>query len=59
MSYSEAKFAEWKAKVDAAVVAKIGLSCDDLPDYPYRDAFEHHHTPRAVAAAAIRAAMEG
>lgn len=59
MSYSEAKFAAWKAKVDAEVVKKIGLSCDDLPDYPYRDAFENHHRPSSVAAAAIRSAMEG
>ena len=51
-------FGTWKAKVDALISAKCGITSDDLPDYCYRDAFEDGATPAQAAKAAIKAAKE-
>lgn len=49
-------FAAWMAKVDAAVIAKCGLSVSDLPDCCFSDWFEDGMRPGDAARAAIREA---
>lgn len=53
--YTDARFDAWLAKVDAALVAKVGLGYRDIDDYCYRDAFEDGATPSQAARAALRA----
>lgn len=38
------EYKEWKCEVNKALIKKIGLSTDDLPDYMYRDAFDNGMT---------------
>lgn len=42
-------FAQWKAKVNACVIAKAGVFADDLPDMPYYDWFEDGCSPQEAA----------
>lgn len=58
-SPSKLTFQQWKHQVDAAIVKKVGMSADDLPDWPYRDAYNRGHSPASAASAAIRSAKEG
>lgn len=51
-------FDAWKAKVDALIQRKTGLSADDLPDFCYVDAFDDGATPAQTARDAIRAARD-
>jgi hypothetical protein len=45
---------QWKGAVNAAVIRKVGVSADDLPDWNYRDAFAKGMAPSKAAAAVIR-----
>ena len=47
-------FEQWKSKVNEAVERLVGLSCDDLSDYCYADAWEDGVSPIAAARRAIR-----
>lgn len=49
---------QWKGAVNAAVIRKVGVPADDLPDWDYRDAFESGMAPSKAAAAIIRNAKE-
>jgi len=49
-------FKQWMAKVDEAVQRMCNLTCTDLPDYGYAEAFQQGRSPRTVARQAIRAA---
>lgn len=51
-------FEVWKAAVDAAISAKLGLSVDDLPDCPLRDWYDGGMAPASAARAAIQSAQE-
>ncbi len=51
-------FTDWMAKVDAIIIAKTGLSSDDLPDLLYDNEYEDEATPLEAAKAAIAAAKE-
>jgi len=45
----ELDFAEWLDRVNVAVESQIGLSCHDLTDFMYRDAFDDGCNPESVA----------
>jgi hypothetical protein len=45
------------ARVDEALVRKVGVSSSDLPDFTYRDLFDTGCTPEEAADAAIENAM--
>lgn len=49
-------FEEWLRLVDVYVLAKCGLSYDDLEDCPYRDWFDDGMRPSTAAAKAIKRA---
>lgn len=49
---------QWKGAVNAAIVRKVGVHADDLPDWNYRDAFNQGMQPPRAAAAVIRNAKE-
>lgn len=51
-------FDEWMLKVKKAVMSKVGLSHEDLPDQPYWDWFASGITPSVAASRAIRYAKE-
>lgn len=51
-------FKEWKQKVNVYVVKLTGLSCDDLPDYPYYNAYQNGDSPSVAAKDVIRAAKD-
>jgi len=51
-------YGQWKGAVNAAVVRKIGLDCDDLPDWRYMDAYNEGVSPLRAASAVIRAAKK-
>ena len=42
-------FAQWKARVNACVIARAGVCADDLPDAPYYDWFEDGCSPQEAA----------
>jgi hypothetical protein len=46
-------FDEWMARVDEAIVRKVGVASSDLPDFTYRDVFDAGSTPEEAADAAI------
>jgi hypothetical protein len=56
--FQDEAFLKWKGAVNAAVVRKCGLHCDDLPDWPYRDAYDRKMSPHKAAAAVIRNAKD-
>lgn len=47
-------FEEWKAKVNSYIEAWTGLTCDDMPDYCYADAYADGQSARQTASAVIR-----
>ena len=47
-------FDEWMREVDRAVENRVGLSCYDLPDWNYRDAFEDGMSPGKAARKVIK-----
>lgn len=49
-------FKQWMRLVDAACYEKAGMSYQDLEDYGYAAAYANGKTPKATAAAAIKAA---
>jgi hypothetical protein len=51
-------FTRWMQNVNAAIAKRTGLTADDLPDFGYRDAFDHGTSAAATAAKAIRASRE-
>jgi hypothetical protein len=57
-SADEQEFRAWKAHVNAAVRARIGLDADDLPDVDYWSMWSSGTTPKAAAARALRNARE-
>jgi hypothetical protein len=48
-----ASFGAWMARVDEALVRKVGVSSADLPDLAYRDLYDQGVTPEEAADAAI------
>jgi len=52
-----ATFESWLAKVDSAVVRRIGLGVDDLEDFPYYDLFEDGMTPAETARLVLEAVL--
>ena len=48
-------YTEWKKAVDAEVVKLSGLSCDDLADFMYRDAFDDGELPEDVVIQVLEA----
>ena len=48
------RFAAWKRNVNHLVEATTGLSCDDLPDMPYRDWFDDNVSSARAAMRVIR-----
>lgn len=50
-------FQAWKAQVNAAVIARVGVSCDDLPDIGYRDLYDDECTPDEAAEEALDEVM--
>jgi len=42
-------FEEWKAAIDVILLAKLGCTQDDLPDWLARDAFDDEVTPEEAA----------
>ncbi len=57
-SSRKATFEEWKKLVDKEVIARTGMSADDLPDYAYRDCYDDGVSPKNTAARAIRNAKD-
>jgi hypothetical protein len=56
-SYGPVSFEDWMARVDEALVGKVGVSSGDLPDFTYRDLFDQGVTPEEAADAAIENAV--
>ena len=56
--WDQKRFDEWKVKVNAIVIRKTGVSCDDLPDYCYADCFQMGNSPSQTAMDVIRNAKE-
>lgn len=50
----ELPFEEWMRRVDATLVAAIGVASDCLPDCPYSEWHEAGATPRKAATLAVR-----
>lgn len=48
-------FYQWKNKVDAIVMAKVGLGVDDLPDWDFATAYDAGVSPRVAANRCIAA----
>lgn len=42
-------FEEWKTAIDVILLAKLGCTQDDLPDWLARDAFDDEVTPEEAA----------
>ena len=51
-------FEAWKSQVDRAVIRICGMSCDDLPDFAYRKAYDEKKDSQATAARVVRAARD-
>lgn len=51
---AKVSFDVWKYQVNKEVESMVGLSCDDLDDYRYMDAWEDGKSPKATARAVIR-----
>ena len=51
-------FEQWKAKVNVLVVDRCYLTCDDLPDWGYWDAWNDGMTPSSAANKVIRNAKD-
>jgi hypothetical protein len=49
-------FDAWMRAVDEALIRKVGVSSNDLPDWTYRDAYEDGLTADEAAGAALDAA---
>lgn len=49
-----ATFEQWKGEVNRIVEATVGMSCDDLPDYAYQNAWDSNRAPIKVARDVIR-----
>lgn len=52
------KYPAWMLEVDRIVQQLTGLSCDDLPDFCYHDAYDDERTAISTARAAIRNAKD-
>jgi hypothetical protein len=51
-------FAQWRGAVNAYVVRRVGLDCDDLPDWRYRDAYDDGMSPSRAASQVVKNAKE-
>ena len=51
-------FEGWKMAVDDEVGALVGLSCDDLPDAPYRDWYDEGMSPSEAAEEVLQGVAE-
>jgi hypothetical protein len=51
--YAQVSFDSWMARVDEALVRKVGVSSNDLPDFTYRDLLDAGCTPEEAADTAI------
>jgi hypothetical protein len=56
-SYTAASFDSWMARVDEAIVRRVGVCSSDLPDFTYRDLYDQGVTPEEAADAAIENAV--
>lgn len=50
------KFKRWKRVVDAYIIAKCGLTSEDIDDWDYRMAFDCGYTPKDAAMEALEEA---
>ena len=53
MKDKDEAYAEWMAAVDQACQRIADVSCEDLPDYCYRDAYDDGVSPTLAARRAI------
>lgn len=51
---TQSGFDRWRARVDAIILAKLGIGIDDLPDCPLMDWYEDEYTPLQAARKAVR-----
>ena len=51
-------FNEWRTAVDTLLNQKVGLSLEDLPDQPLREAFDDEQTPEEFFDDTLRAELE-
>ena len=51
-------FNEWRTAVDTLLNQKVGLSLEDLPNQPLRDAFDDGQTPEEFFDDTLRAELE-
>lgn len=49
VSRREAAYAAWMRRVNAALEALSGMSVEELPDWPYREAFDQGELAHDVA----------
>lgn len=52
---NKCSFSQWKKAVDAALMAKVGLSSQDLADWGYWSAYASGVSASAAANAALKA----
>lgn len=53
-----AGFDVWMDRVNAALELKCGMDSRDLPDWPYRDAYDDGKSASRAAASALKAAKD-
>lgn len=58
MPSKEAQFRDWRREVNQHLVARIGLSGDDLPDVDYYSMFLDEMKPLEAARAVVESACE-
>lgn len=46
-------YEQWSKEVDQEIQRQVGLSADDLPDWPQRDWYEDGKSPKQAAKSAI------
>ncbi len=51
-------FENWKAEVNQILENRVGVGCDDLPDFNYADAYDSGQTPKEVGEAVIAEALD-
>jgi hypothetical protein len=57
MNKTKYTFDEWMKKVDATVQHVMGCSVYDLPDYPFKDAYDDGCSYGNVASKVMKAAL--
>jgi len=55
---AKTSYDEWKRMVDKFIIAKCGMTADDLDDWRYMDDWQDGMSPKRSAARAIKNAKE-